>query len=85
MWTTYFIQIWLFQGSQIWYYNCCHLTYFKNSYKHNKTHHDSTDSNHSSLNQYNKTYSDKHKCKHHNISDQVNEIIGQIHTSETTK
>ena len=48
--------------------------YFKKS---NKTHCDSTDSNHPNTNQYRMIHSDKHKCKHHNRNDQVIEIISQ--------
>ena len=57
--------------------------YFKKSYKHNKTHHDSTDSNDPSIKQYNITHVDKHKCKPCNTNDQVNEINGQTCTPKT--
>ena len=59
--------------------------YFKNSYKHNKTHYNSTDSHHHSTKHYNTTDSDKHKCKSCNTSDQVNEIISQTHASKHPK
>ena len=31
------------------------------------------------------THSDKHRCKFHNTSDQVNEILGQTCASKNTK
>ena len=59
--------------------------YFKKSYKHNKSNHNSTDSNHSGTTQYNTTHADKNKCKWCNTNDQANEIRGQMHTPRTTK
>ena len=59
--------------------------YFKNSYKHNKTHHNSTDRCHPSTNHCNATHSDNHKYKSHNTNDHVNEIIGQRCASKNTK
>ena len=59
--------------------------YFKKSYKHSKTHHNSTDSHQPSTNHYNATHPDKHKCKSHNTNDQVNEIIGQTCASKNRK
>ena len=58
--------------------------YFKQSYKHNKTHHSATDSHHASTN-HNTTHSDKHKCKSQNTSDQGNEIFGQTCASKNIK
>ena len=59
--------------------------YFKKSYKHNTIHHSNTDSHHPNTNYCNITHSHKHKFKFQNISDQVNEIIGQTHVSINTK
>ena len=52
-------------------------------YKNTKSTHDSPASNHSGTNQYNTTHADKHKL--HNPNNQVNEIIGQTCTPNTTK
>ena len=59
--------------------------YFKRSYKHNRTLHNSTDSHHPIINHYIPTHSDKHKSKSHNTNDHFNEIIGQTHVSKNTK
>ena len=59
--------------------------YFKKPYKHNKSHHNSTDSCHPCRSHYNVTHPDKHKCKFHKTNDQVKEIIGQTCASKTTK
>ena len=61
------------------------MKYFKKSYQHNKRHYNSSNSHHSSRGYYNAVHSDKHKCKSHNPSNLVNEIIGQTCTSKTTK
>ena len=55
--------------------------YFKKSYQHNKSHHTTTDCHHPSTNHNNAIHSDRHKYKSHKTNDQVNEIIGQTHTS----
>ena len=59
--------------------------HFKKPYKYNKTHHNSTDSHHANTNQHNTTLSENHKCKSHNTSDPVNEIIGQTHASKNNE
>ena len=57
--------------------------YFKKSFKYHKTHHNNTDNHHPSMKYYNATHSNKHRCKSHNTSDHVNEIISQTSASKT--
>ena len=57
--------------------------YFKRSYKHSKSPPNDNGSCHISTNHYITPQSDKHKCQTHN-NDEVNEVINQTHTSNST-
>ena len=59
--------------------------YFKKSYEHYKSQHNSTDSHHPSTGHNKAIHSDEHKCKLHNTNGQVNEIIGQTHAPKNAK
>ena len=59
--------------------------YFKKSYRQNRSHHSTTDTQYLSTNNNNAINLNKHKHRSCNTNDQVNEIVSQICTSKNIK